>query len=443
MNKTFIPRNTFLRVGDKFFAKFIYLDKRVPSITKSLYSLLFHFRDEGELDFSQEELADYCGCSVKTVQVGLKILVDLGYIAIRKVGTRNIYDLLLSDFIRSKVECLPPEQMAKYSRMNTKGEDFTPFPRTKGEDFTPFPLKEVKEEIQEKRNPIHPPQNHHVFPPDTAFSEGGISFSVHPQESSGQGHAKPSASGGRSWPELQHDFEQLWVSWPVHKNRKAAARIFFSLARKGVLPSIERLQEIVTRLKTEDAHWKRGFCKSLDNWLRDECWNDEPFIRDDKPADSPAPVFSASSDVSWSFETPAPISPETAAKVAEFIADPASKQTFIQERQREYDDYQRNTGHSRPPGARTGKNPILGLPGGDHEPQETGPQLRDDLPETERIPKNSYEPHTVLAVYQRQKTAPAGISGEAGRFQCNRNGVAGGFAFAPSLHTRKRQPVGA
>lgn len=83
----------------------------------------------------------------------------------------------------------------------------------------------------------------------------------------GKGDVKRAPLKVDEWP----GFEEFYRAYPIHKNRKGAARIW-----QRDKPPADVIMAAVIRFKAEDDEWIRGFAPHPTTFLNEQRWNDEP-----------------------------------------------------------------------------------------------------------------------------------------------------------------------
>jgi hypothetical protein len=69
------------------------------------------------------------------------------------------------------------------------------------------------------------------------------------------------------WP----GFDEFYAAYPVHKNRKGAAKIW-----QRDKPPLDLVMAAIARFKAVDDEWRRGFAPHPTTFLNGQRWNDEP-----------------------------------------------------------------------------------------------------------------------------------------------------------------------
>src|SRR5262249_58170982 len=83
--------------------------------------------------------------------------------------------------------------------------------------------------------------------------------------------ARPRGVAGASVP-----FERIWRAYPKRVGRAAAKKAFDAAMARGVV-SVEELERAVKQYALSVAHLgDQKYIKQLANWLRDECWLEDP-----------------------------------------------------------------------------------------------------------------------------------------------------------------------
>lgn len=271
-----IPRNTFLRVADKYVPEFIDHDKTVASNPTLLYKKLYACAyDTGMCTVPQKFLSEQCKYSLRSVQYALRRLCDLDYIRVESnPGGYSTYVLLLSRHVR---------QLLKAYDLITRPEKHArPAPATPSTAAAPAApaVTTPPQTVQGGyAKPAHPSYNEDKKDKKTSPStplptvQPGNSVPATP------GRGNISLLAGKNTALLIQAFERLWNVWPVRQARHEALRVFCALARAGRLPSLETLLEAVARLSAQDDRWRRGYAPHLVNWLRGQRWCDEPVMR--------------------------------------------------------------------------------------------------------------------------------------------------------------------
>lgn len=308
--KTLVPQN-FLRVADKFYPRFIDLDREVGLGASHLYAFLFvSSLHTGECSVPMETLALVCKGCERTARTYLGILRHYEYIDVRRDWTssngRSVYRLLRSPRLMSLLKRLGYEtdslflsedrknvpvgaaKSAGPSYKEDKKEENSPLPTTSTRS-TP-PSCRVSAPAQTRAcatGGVRPPEifgrGDFLSRPKRAETPEGRSLAQRSRIYSMKAGTKRSADGavGTTSPAfLPAAFERLFQAWPIKQGRLSAERTFRSLARAGRLPDIDALLGVVERFKSCDSRWKRGYVPNLTGWLQGERWNDEPFRRD-------------------------------------------------------------------------------------------------------------------------------------------------------------------
>lgn len=320
---TLVPQS-FLRVADKFYPRFIDMDREVGIGPSHLYTFLFgSCYHTGECSFPMETLAAVCKGSERTARNYIKILRQYGYIAVQRDWTssngRNVYRLLKSPRLMSLLKGLGYDSDSLFLPENRQN-----MPVGAADSASPS-YKEDKREEKSNIPPLSPLPATSKTPPETVVSRtsraatscmeaprtargthspdvvGRGDFLSRPKraetpegrplcaramadsKASGAGRKRSmtgTIAGNAASASLPALFDRLWQAWPVKQGRLMAERIFCSLARAGRLPGIDALLGVVERNRCEDSRWQRGYVPLLSNWLRGERWNDEPFRRD-------------------------------------------------------------------------------------------------------------------------------------------------------------------
>ena len=314
--KTLVPQN-FLRVADKFYPRFIDLDREVGLGASHLYAFLFvSSLHTGECSVPMETLALVCKGCERTARTYLGILRHYEYIDVRRDWTssngRSVYRLLRSPRLMSLLERLGYETDSLFLSEDRKnvpvgaaksaGPSFKEDKKEEKRDITPLsPLPTTStSEVPPSRHVSVPAQRRAratggVRPPEVFGRGDFLSRSTRAETPEGRSLAqrsriysmkagtKRSADGavGTTSPAfLPAAFERLFQAWPIKQGRLSAERTFRSLARAGRLPDIDALLGVVERFRREDSRWMRGYVPNLTGWLQGERWNDEPFRRD-------------------------------------------------------------------------------------------------------------------------------------------------------------------
>ena len=314
--KTLVPQN-FLRVADKFYPRFIDLDREVGLGASHLYAFLFvSSLHTGECSVPMETLALVCKGCERTARTYLGILRHYEYIDVRRDWTssngRSVYRLLRSPRLMSLLERLGYETDSLFLSEDRKnvpvgaaksaGPSFKEDKKEEKRDITPLsplpttstsevpPSRHVSVPAQRRARAtggVRPPEvfgrGDFLSRPKRAETPEGRSLAQRSRIDSMKAGTKRSADGavGTTSPAfLPALFERLFQAWPIKQGKLSAERTFCSLARAGRLPGIDALLGVVERNKREDSRWVRGYVPLLSNWLRGERWNDEPFRRD-------------------------------------------------------------------------------------------------------------------------------------------------------------------
>lgn len=279
------PCAQFLRVSDKFFPEFIFMDEEIGR--GALLSYLFLFRCAGKsgiCQVSQRRIARFCRSSVRSVQHYLRVLIDLGYVSVAQQDEGcNVYRLALSERVKRFIAqwqeegdfCHDTEGSSGHAQnLRMAGENSAPYIKSyKSNNNTPLsPLPAAPRETASSRKPFHAASGHAV----PAGQRRGDSFSP-----AGKDSAAVAAD----------DFESLWAAWPVKKDKAVSRRIFFSKARLHRLPALSVLLKIVERFKAVDRHWRNNCAPLLSTWLRGDRWQDEPLLDSAAPSPEPAPAL--------------------------------------------------------------------------------------------------------------------------------------------------------
>lgn len=453
------PRH-FLRVEEKFLPAFAFFDDALdtPGLL-SVYVALWHFACKRERP-TQVELARCSKCGLRALQNNLSTLSTRGYVAIHKESGRNFYDLILSprvvsEFLRQGVEFQNSfyADQAGLLLLSDNGQDAQNL--RIGHAKSAPPLKNLKR-IKKNNTPLSPLPNGPA-PDHAGMSRDGSLRPACLAQGSGEfcptgqsGHSDQSLSSpcrptspcgdranpsprGTDWSEssLSADFAKLWAVWPVHQAEVPAKRVFASLARRGVLPSVDTLLTAIERLKAHDFRWRDGgrFVPQLSHWLRDERWRDEPVTSLDS-ATVAQPISGAPADVTTRQEDPFDYSikekPTISAKtLAQLAASPwMSKQALanLQAMQAHCTETisheQGNQGNNAPEDAsRYGQGRVSGLPARD--PDHAGERLHTDhdLHQPEKCRESKHHLQAVLAVFDRTNwhtVSPSAVPSFAG-----------------------------
>ena len=311
--ETLIPQ-TFLRVADKFYPRFIDKDREVKLGATHLYIFLFSScYHTGECSFSMEALADACKGSERAARTYINTLVRYGYIAVsRNRGSCNSYRLLKSPRLMSLLRRLGYDTdifTPRHRQIQPVAEAVSAAPSSKEDKreksnispLSPLPMTSTRNDSPsrcvsapaQKRacatGGVCPPEisgrGDFLSCPERDEAPEGQSSSQRTMTDSRKAGTKRSADGavGTTTPAflpaafVRLCFERLWNIWPIKQGKLSAERTFISLARAGRLPGIDALLGVVERNKREDSRWVRGYVPLLSNWLRGERWNDEPF----------------------------------------------------------------------------------------------------------------------------------------------------------------------
>lgn len=314
--KTLVPQN-FLRVADKFYPRFIDLDREVGLGASHLYAFLFSSSlHTGECSVPMETLALVCKGCERTARTYLGILRHYEYIDVRRDWTssngRSVYRLLRSPRLMSLLERLGYEtdslflpedrQILPVGAADSAGPSYkedkkeekryttplSPLPTTSTGDVSPS--RRVSAPAQTRAcatGGVCPPnlsgRGDFLSRPTRAETPEGRSLAQRSRIYSMKAGTKRSADGavGTTSPAfLPAAFDRLFQAWPIKQGRLSAERTFRSLARAGRLPDIDALLGVVERFRREDSRWMRGYVPNLTGWLQGERWNDEPFRRD-------------------------------------------------------------------------------------------------------------------------------------------------------------------
>ena len=279
-----IPKNTFLRVADKFVCRFVNRDKAVGTNATLLYKRLFEeCADSGQCRLAQRSLSEECKFSVRALQNALRQLAALGYIHVQHdAGGCSTYVLLCSEHVKRQIadyELINPSSWyprdvyvpTQYADMEPgQSSDETPAadghpPHQVQGGYAPgaYPSYNVYKNEKNKipPTPLLETVSGQSVAPDTG-RKGGAFFS---------GHTHSHFSGSAA---LIRDFQQLWATWPVQEARHGALRVYCALARAGKLPALSTLLAMAAHLRAHDDRWRRGFVPYLVNWLRGERWQE-------------------------------------------------------------------------------------------------------------------------------------------------------------------------
>lgn len=319
--KTLVPQN-FLRVADKFYPRFIDLDREVGLGASHLYAFLFvSSLHTGECSVPMETLALVCKGCERTARTYLGILRHYEYIDVRRDWTssngRSVYRLLRSPRLMSLLERLGYETDSLFLSEDRKnvpvgaaksaGPSFKEDKKEEKRDITPLsPLPTTStSEVPPSRHVSVPAQRRAratggVRPPEVFGRGDFLSRSTRAETPEGRSLAQRSridsmkagtkrgadSAVGTTTPAFlpaafaRLCFERLFQAWPIKQGKLSAERTFYSLARAGRLPDIDALLGVVERFRREDSRWMRGYVPNLTGWLQGERWNDEPFRRD-------------------------------------------------------------------------------------------------------------------------------------------------------------------
>ena len=314
--KTLVPQN-FLRVADKFYPRFIDLDREVGLGASHLYAFLFvSSLHTGECSVPMETLALVCKGCERTARTYLGILRHYEYIDVRRDWTssngRSVYRLLRSPRLMSLLERLGYETDSLFLSEDRKnvpvgaaksaGPSYKEDKKEEKRDSTPLsplpttstgdvpPSRRVSAPAQTRAcatGGVCPPKlsgrGDFLSRPTRAETPEGRSLAQRSRIYSMKAGTKRSADGavGTTSPAfLPAAFERLFQAWPIKQGRLSAERTFRSLARAGRLPDIDALLGVVEHFRREDSRWMRGYVPNLTGWLQGERWNDEPFRRD-------------------------------------------------------------------------------------------------------------------------------------------------------------------
>lgn len=319
--KTLVPQN-FLRVADKFYPRFIDLDREVGLGASHLYAFLFvSSLHTGECSVPMETLALVCKGCERTARTYLGILRHYEYIDVRRDWTssngRSVYRLLRSPRLMSLLERLGYETDSLFLSEDRKnvpvgaaksaGPSYKEDKKEEKRDITPLsplpttstgdvpPSRRVSAPAQTRAcatGGVCPPKlsgrGDFLSRPKRAETPEGRSLAQRSRIYSMKAGTKRSADGavGTTSPAslpaafVRLCFERLFQAWPIKQGKLSAERTFYSLARAGRLPDIDALLGVVERFKSCDSRWKRGYVPNLTGWLQGERWNDEPFRQD-------------------------------------------------------------------------------------------------------------------------------------------------------------------
>lgn len=288
-----VPKNTFLRVGEKFSARFAKKDKTLPRDPQDVYLHIFDLAaDTGVLrGVPQQHIADECKMCVRAVQYALRELERLGYLHVESTpGQPSTYVLLLSAHVRKQIRNCDtalvhdpdwyPRDTRREGSVNRPAVAAStavssPAPSAPGRvtpgargGYAPHAYPSYKDKKKEEISPLTPLRTQGAAGPVPPRICGGDSFPAEVKR-------LPAPGDG----DVRSAFERLWRLWPIRQDRTRALRVFASLARAGKLPPLEALLRAVETFRERDARWKRGYAPHLGNWLRGRRWEDEPVER--------------------------------------------------------------------------------------------------------------------------------------------------------------------
>jgi hypothetical protein len=70
------------------------------------------------------------------------------------------------------------------------------------------------------------------------------------------------------------DFERFWACYPRKVGKGGAANAWRRLGRRGLLPPVEKMIEVVEACAKSDQ-WQRGYIPHPQTWLNQHRWEDD------------------------------------------------------------------------------------------------------------------------------------------------------------------------
>ncbi|MEZ6855095.1 helix-turn-helix domain-containing protein [Halodesulfovibrio aestuarii] len=146
---------------------------------------------------------------------------------------------------------------------------------------------------QRKNNTPHiPPRSkEHSFPnkaQQSTFGEKASSFSPTFPDSP-RNHSTPTSRrdargeiptrSASSLPEdMSADFEAVWELFPLKQGKIPAQTRWNYLSQRNVLPELALILSSIKAHIETDSRWMRGIVPSLERWLREHRWTDQPYV---------------------------------------------------------------------------------------------------------------------------------------------------------------------
>ncbi len=331
-----VPRNVFLRVEEKFSARFAREDAELKRDPQDVYLYIFDLAsDTGTLrGVSQRTIADKTKMCPRAVQYALRNLQKLGYLHVESVpGQPSVYILLLSEHVK--------KQILQYGSDLIENPDW--YPRDGRQGDTPRRRAVQTSSSSPTAPPAAAPHPRgarggyapHAYPFYNVFKKKKEISPLTPLTAQGAADSAPPRicggdvfpAEGKRLPARESAFETLWGIWPIKQDRTRAWRVFASLARAGKLPPLTTLLHAVDVFRERDARWKRGYAPNLGNWLRGRRWEDEPVERGFGSSSRPCsePVSAARTDsrekVAAAYVPPELALPELPGRFADAVED--------------------------------------------------------------------------------------------------------------------------
>lgn len=287
-----VPRNVFLRVEEKFSARFAREDAELKRDPQDVYLFIFDLASRtGVLrGVSQQTIADRTKMCLRAVQHALGELEELGYLHVESTpGKLCTYSLLLSEHVL--------KQILQYGSDLIQDPDW--YPRDGRRESISRRRPAQASTLATASSPTAPPAavSHpraarggyapHAYPSYNDIKSKKEISPLAPLKAQGAADSAPPRicggdvfpAEGKRLPARESAFERLWGIWPIKQDRTRAWRVFASLARAGKLPPLKTLLHAVDVFRERDARWKRGYAPNLGNWLRGRRWEDEPVER--------------------------------------------------------------------------------------------------------------------------------------------------------------------
>ena len=143
-----------------------------------------------------------------------------------------------------------------------KNKDNTPTPLTPHHDF---PSTATSSTLGEERS----------FSSPTSSFEASLPSPTAPSDAEGgfvnRSPSDPPLSA------VEEDFNAVWELYPLKQGRTPALSRWKYLSKRKALPTLSIILNSLKAHVANDSRWKRGMLPSLERWLREERWNDQPF----------------------------------------------------------------------------------------------------------------------------------------------------------------------